>query len=128
MKRLLFVFLIGCSNPNTYLTEKTTDSIVVPANPDIVANIKDVVEDSVQQPVDTTNTTVDALGEPPEVNVYFIDASPVDTIKIVVPKKDAGSGPPIGGSDTKGGIDVVIPDIGEWNQCIFRPIGKLSKK
>ena len=95
MKRLLFVFLIGCSNPNTYLAEKTTDSIVVPANPDIVANIKDVIKDSVQQPVDTTNTTVDALGEPPEVNVYFIDASPVDTIKIVVPKKDAGSAPPI---------------------------------
>ena len=127
MKKLIVLLLLtACSSEAPTIPIQIADAWSLPPAGDIVEDTNQNYSVDVDSPSDVT--PVDALGEPPDVPIYFIDGGNPEDTNNPLPKKDTGSGPPGPGSpDTKGGLDVQIPDTSGWQKCIDNDGDKYGK-
>ena len=127
-KLLIFVifFVLACSE-TTSQQLSFADSYPIPKNGDISQKISDNLDTYTQPPVDATKTKADAMDEPPDIPIYFIDGGNLEDNYSPIPKKDIKTGPTPGGKDIQGGIDILKPDTSGWKSCVDKDNDKFGK-
>ncbi len=127
-KLIIFImFALSACSETTSQQPYWADSYLIPKNGDISQKISDNLDTYSQPPADATKTKADAMNEPPDIPIYFIDGGNLEDNYSPIPKKDTKTGPTPGGKDIKGGIDILKPDTSGWKSCVDKDNDKFGK-